>query len=404
MILKLATIVILFSCIILTDGLTAIYANETKEHNKNVRPVRNPNDAVVVTASFFLISIEDVNFIKQYVSFRGFYALRWKDVFAHLLKEWDWMNDDQLSLDAELIWLPDLRVGNSEGFGNVLGPKDYGKVIIDGNGAVEGFPYITREIKFVCDVTFYPFDTQEVGISLYSWSLDISKLKLVPNEDFYQTALQIFMENGEWDITKQEPTLKYMYADNRTYASIAYEITIRRKWLHPVLTTIGPIVITSVLNSFVFMLPVESGERITLSISVFIILAVFLTIINESLPKTSNTVSILVIYLSMQIVGTVLTIVTTCAIITVHHKKHHDNKSKFYTLISKLCCLATDNVRVQNVHLGSRLRKSGDESEASCNDDELGKILADRLDTLFFWLSVTWNIVLVVMIVIAINA
>ena len=56
-------------------------------------------------------------------------------------------------------------------------------------------------------------------------------------------------------------------------------------------------------ETFVFCIPVESGERISFCLIVLLSLAVFLTLVGQTLPKTSEPMS----WFSFSLVGTVLT-------------------------------------------------------------------------------------------------
>ena len=59
------------------------------------------------------------------------------------------------------------------------------------------------------------------------------------------------------------------------------------------LNVMMPIVLTSLLVVLVFIVPVESGEKVSYVLTVFLSLAVLLTIVADSLPSTSITTSIL---------------------------------------------------------------------------------------------------------------
>ena len=56
-----------------------------------------------------------------------------------------------------------------------------------------------------------------------------------------------------------------------------------------------PVVLTSSLNTLCFILPPDSGEKVTFSISVFLSLAVLQGIVNNALPVTSDGISVLVL-------------------------------------------------------------------------------------------------------------
>ena len=52
------------------------------------------------------------------------------------------------------------------------------------------------------------------------------------------------------------------------YDYIKVYFKLRRKWLYCLINIKGPVVLSSVLNIVCFQLPAESGEKVTLSISI----------------------------------------------------------------------------------------------------------------------------------------
>ncbi len=77
----------------------------------------------------------------------------------------------------------------------------------------------------------------------------------------------------------------------------------------------------SVLNLGVFLLPAESGEKVSLCISIVLSYAVFLTVISESLPEVSDTVSIFAVYLLTMLFLKVMTTLATVVILHVYHSE-----------------------------------------------------------------------------------
>ncbi|XP_046542363.1 acetylcholine receptor subunit beta-type unc-29-like [Haliotis rubra] len=72
------------------------------------------------------------------------------------------------------------------------------------------------------------------------------------------------------------------------------------------------------LSPVSFLVPVESGEKITLSITVVLSYLVFIGSINDAMPKLSDTVSLIVIYASVQTLISMLTVVANGIIIYIH--------------------------------------------------------------------------------------
>ncbi|XP_062583249.1 acetylcholine receptor subunit delta-like [Saccostrea cucullata] len=77
---------------------------------------------------------------------------------------------------------------------------------------------------------------------------------------------------------------------------------------------LAPILLLSLLNPLVFVLPVESGERVSYAITIFLSFAVFMTLLSDNIPKSSEPMSLmsyfLIITMSMSTLISVLAVVT----------------------------------------------------------------------------------------------
>ncbi|OWF48895.1 Neuronal acetylcholine receptor subunit alpha-7 [Mizuhopecten yessoensis] len=65
-------------------------------------------------------------------------------------------------------------------------------------------------------------------------------------------------------------------------------IKFQRRPLFAILNLLIPIVVIGVLNVFVFLLPPEPGERSAFGVTVLLAMAVFLSIVSDKLPSTSE--------------------------------------------------------------------------------------------------------------------
>ena len=74
---------------------------------------------------------------------------------------------------------------------------------------------------------------------------------------------------------------------------MTFRIQLQRKRTFYVLNTIIPVVMLSLLNVLVFLLPASSGEKMALAVTVLLSFTVYLSIISEVMPKTSESISIL---------------------------------------------------------------------------------------------------------------
>ncbi|KAH3706793.1 hypothetical protein DPMN_066183 [Dreissena polymorpha] len=83
---------------------------------------------------------------------------------------------------------------------------------------------------------------------------------------------------------------------------------LKRKTIFYVFYIIIPMVLLSFINVLTFVLPVPSGEHNSYAVTVLLSLAVFLTIVASEIPKISNTISIVSVYMTaMLALSTVMT-------------------------------------------------------------------------------------------------
>jgi hypothetical protein len=107
--------------------------------------------------------------------------------------------------------------------------------------------------------------------------------------------------NGQWEVVSSSSTAE----TETTETKVRFSINMKRKPLFVIINIIIPIILLSVLNIFTFQIPAEMGERMGYTITVWLAFAVFLTIVSASLPKSSDTVPVLSVYIMIQLgIGT----------------------------------------------------------------------------------------------------
>ncbi len=98
-----------------------------------------------------------------------------------------------------------------------------------------------------------------------------------------------------------------------------YLVHIRRRVLYYLFNIIFPCIWLSILSLLGFWLPPDSGEKITLGITVLLAFSVFMLLIAESMPATSEMVPLIEIYLTIVMALTSLSIVLTVYVLQLHH-------------------------------------------------------------------------------------
>lgn len=199
------------------------------------------------------------------------------------------------------------------------------KVSLFNDGSVQWFA--PTEVKSICkiDITYFPFDTQTCTMLFGSWTYTSSYLNLSLKRD--TADLSGYTVSGEWDLlsaTAKRNVVKYSCCPD-PYIDITYTFKIRRKVLFYINNLIFPIIALAVLGMFGYFLPPESGERISLLITIMLGLSVYTLIFTENIPATSEVTPLLSRYSTAIMVELGVSLILSCLIIGVYHS---DSTSK----------------------------------------------------------------------------
>ena len=100
-----------------------------------------------------------------------------------------------------------------------------------------------------------------------------------------------FVTNSEFDITRM-PLKRNVVIYNccpEPYPDVTFYIHLKRKPMFYVLNLLFPCILITTVALLGFLLPPDAGEKISLEITVLLSLAVFLLVVSETLPATSET-------------------------------------------------------------------------------------------------------------------
>lgn len=134
--------------------------------------------------------------------------------------------------------------------------------------------------------------------------------------------LQDYYISVEWDIMRVPAVRneRYYSCCEEPYPDIIFNITLRRKTLFYTVNLIIPCVGISFLSVLVFYLPSDSGEKVSLCISILLSLTVFFLLLVEIIPPTSITVPLLGKYLLFTMLLCTLSVVVTIAVLNVNFR------------------------------------------------------------------------------------
>jgi len=77
------------------------------------------------------------------------------------------------------------------------------------------------------------------------------------------------------------------------YVDITYTIVLRRKPMFFTYNLVFPCVLLMAIGTLVFLLPPESGEKVSLSVTVLLAMTVYQLLIAETIPATSEVIPLI---------------------------------------------------------------------------------------------------------------
>ncbi|CAF3536330.1 unnamed protein product [Rotaria socialis] len=305
---------------------------QIRAYNKLIRPVKHHSERLTVYLGLRLTQLLDVDEKNQIMTTNVWLKQLWMD--EHL--KWDpihFNNITNISLPASAIWRPDLALlNNADGNYEV---NLMTKATVYYNGRVIWEPPAIYKSSCTINVEFIPFDIQhcqmKFGSRTYSGEqVDIVHINqtngFIPvygnNNIAYAIDLADFYRSVEWDIMEVPATRnvqKYPCCP-QTYPDITFLITLRRKTLFHTVNFIIPCVGISFLTILTFYLPSDSGEKVTLCISILVSLTVFILLLAELIPPTSLVVPLIGKYVLFTMILVTLSILVTVVVLNVHFR------------------------------------------------------------------------------------
>ena len=170
------------------------------------------------------------------------------------------------------------------------------------------------------DVARFPFDIQSCTIAFSSWTYDKQMLDL----QFFEKDgidLEQYRENSEWKLKtmrSRREEVKYKCCP-APFVDLFYTVEFERKPLYYIMTIVVPSMLLSFLACISFLFPASSGERVSLVISVLLGLVVFMLIVNDRTPVTSDSVPMITTLFNCIGATAVLALMATAFILNLNH-------------------------------------------------------------------------------------
>lgn len=268
------------------DSITLVKDLQLKYYgiNKSVRPVKDQNKTIYVNCTLVLNTIKSFDEVHGIMLTVASVSLSWTDE----LMTWDPAQYGGISmafLPNAQVWIPEITILNpAETLQSICNDEHMVGYYNDGTGFVSCPNVLSSYCK--ADVRYYPFDVQTCSIGFVSTYYGNKHIRLL-NGGILPVK---YTELTGWELTQ---TKSYTFKLAGEIFGVIYELTLKRRPLFIIVNIIIPVVILGLLNTQAFLVPMDSGERVSYCITVLLSITVFITFISDTLPRNTTPLPII---------------------------------------------------------------------------------------------------------------
>lgn len=145
-------------------------------------------------------------------------------------------------------------------------------------------------IEALCPVNVlkFPYDTQICRLTFGSWVFNGFDLNVYSSKKF--ADISSLKENVEW-VIDSVPCVRHEVIYGccpEPFPDVAYYVHLRRKPGSYVTNIIMPAILITLISALGFFLPVESGEKVALQLTVMLAIFVFQVLVSDQLPPSAD--------------------------------------------------------------------------------------------------------------------
>ena len=272
---------------------------------------------VQVDVFMSLASVLDVDDSQQIVTSAFMFFVSWQDRSLSWSAHYH-SGQEEVEVELDSIWIPSVVVMNSLLFTDIL---SHAQVIdVSSNGSVHAYGSITLDTVCNLDHTQFVFDTQLCYVVIYSYS-DAVFVDVHP--DFMDPSTSsAFLQKSSWELMSVEKINEY-YGPGKIFLPVM-QMKPRRRTTFYIMCLVTPMVLTSYANTLVFLVPLQSEEKVSFLVTLFVSTSVYVSFFSEVMPRSLDSVPSTMKLLLGVIVETLVVLLATLIVMKRFHSEQKD--------------------------------------------------------------------------------
>ncbi|XP_046580190.1 neuronal acetylcholine receptor subunit alpha-10-like [Haliotis rubra] len=327
------------------------------KYKKEVRPICEEDAPIEVKVGIAVRQIMELDEPSQILTVNVWVRLNWYDC-QMTWNATEYGGISKLILPYKKVWTPDITLYDNAG-DELIGLKDYRPTFTSDGAASYNFPTV---IKSLCpvDVTYFPFDGQTCALRFGSWAYSGHQLNITIGDK--AADISDYKVNTEWELLSVPAARheKFYSCCPEPYPDVTFYISMRRKPFFYIVNLLFPCILISAVGLLGFLLPPDAGEKVALEITMLLSLSVFMLLVAQSLPPTSDNFPCLGIYFCVAMLLVALSTALTVIVLNVHFRGQHGDpvphwiRKIFLGTLSELLCVrkepAVYPVKIKDVY------------------------------------------------------
>uniref|UniRef100_A0A1I7UUM1 Neur_chan_LBD domain-containing protein n=1 Tax=Caenorhabditis tropicalis TaxID=1561998 RepID=A0A1I7UUM1_9PELO len=343
------------------------------------RPVSDHSKPVNVQFRLILQQLVDVDEKNQVITLVVWTQYKWSDYKMKWSPE-EYGNITALQIPFGTLWKPDILLFNSanEHFDSSF-PVN---MVVSSDGSVLFAPPGIMQFSCSLSMTWFPYDEQVCYLKFGSWTYG-KKLDLQIDDidlpEGHKMDLQYYVPNGEFDLLATPAFRKSTEFQGEIYVELYFHMHLKRRTMYYGLNWIIPSILISLSNILGFTMPVECGEKVTLQITNFLSIMVFLGMVSEVAPPTSESIPIIAAFFSLSIVILGLSICASLITVSIfyrHPKTHKMSDLTHYVFLEWLPWFLLMNRPGHTFRKPKREKKKEEDEESG--EKESSELISDQ--------------------------
>ncbi|XP_052681532.1 neuronal acetylcholine receptor subunit alpha-10-like isoform X2 [Crassostrea angulata] len=317
-------------------------------YDKRVRPVMPSNTSLPLNVTFGLAlsQIIDVDEKNQILTTNCWLNQMWTDYGLR----WDpkeYGDIKVVRLPYDQIWRPDIFLYNNADVSTYFSSIS-SNVIVTSQGNVTWLSMVIFKSSCSINVRYFPFDEQNCSMTFASWTYDGFHINLILNT--LEGDISNYIPNSEWHLHKLYVDRKVVYYSccAEPYPDITFYIHILRRPLFYVFNMVMPCIMITLVALLGFYIPSDSGEKVTMGITTLLSMTVFMMLVAENMPPTSDVLPLIGIYYGLTIIIVSLATGMTVFTLNIHHKGQRGHpvspiiRKIFFGVFARVMCVKMD--------------------------------------------------------------